>query len=286
MWQQRCRTPQKLLAVSAPFLLLVSCSGKPFLWNFFAKGSGDDYWSSPFLVAAANGDTTKIKKLLASGTPPDGPRSDHGNTALHKAVEYRRYEVVKILIQAGADPDIEGYLETSIGRAVLLGDLQSFNLMKGRSNLTSLHHGYSLITTACVAQPFGPDEEAAGIVNDLIHAGCDPNFRDPGGETPLLRASNWQKEKVIQVLLTAGADPLYVGSKGESSWAIIKKSRDEASKGLSRHQEELRKYQAGDKTIFSADQLPEWISMDKAKLAECDRILAMFEGARAAPASK
>ena len=54
--------------------------------------------------AAMAGDVPRLRELLAQ--LPDVDASDNlGNTALHAAVRGDRQEVVRVLLEAGADPD-------------------------------------------------------------------------------------------------------------------------------------------------------------------------------------
>lgn len=62
--------------------------------------------------AAAEGEVDRVKRLLEKGVPVDAvPKEDsmderecRNGTPLHRAVEYGRTEVVKVLLQHGADP--------------------------------------------------------------------------------------------------------------------------------------------------------------------------------------
>src|SRR5207249_3680012 len=66
--------------------------------------------------------------------------------------------------------------------------------------------------------------KAAPLVDALIEAGADVNFRQPGhGETALIGAASLGAEEVGLQLLDAGADPNLLGCFGETAlhWASL-----------------------------------------------------------------
>lgn len=64
------------------------------------------------MFAAGEGDTSRVAKLLAAGSPVN-VQDDQGKTCLVYAAMNNRLEIVKLLLQKGADPNIT----TSTGRS-------------------------------------------------------------------------------------------------------------------------------------------------------------------------
>lgn len=85
----------------------------------------DVYRGTPLTWAASTGQAGAVQRLLALGADPDrrrtfgGPRHGVGVTALHLAAQGGKLEVIKVLLDAGADPTItdELYGSTPAGWA-------------------------------------------------------------------------------------------------------------------------------------------------------------------------
>src|SRR5438045_2047270 len=58
-----------------------------------------------FLAAVGNGDLAATEALLANGANPNAILSGRGSTALYIAAELKDAEMVKLLLDHGADPD-------------------------------------------------------------------------------------------------------------------------------------------------------------------------------------
>lgn len=120
-----------------------------------------------------DGDTAAIKAALMAGADPN-KTAIGGDTAIVYAAEHATETQLRILLNAGAEPN------------------------KGLE-----YKGL------CVAAECGD----VGKVEALLQAGADPNARDGGGQTALYRAvvslqgGVAERGKVARALLEAGADP-------------------------------------------------------------------------------
>jgi ankyrin repeat protein len=95
-------------------------------------------------------------------------------------------EVVELLLQAGADPNVR--------------DTQRFNA-------TPLFEcGFNL-----------------EVIEPLVHAGADVNARDQNGSTPLIR--NAFIEPFIREILAHGADPSLANERGETALSVAKQNQ-------------------------------------------------------------
>jgi cytohesin len=138
---------------------------------------------------AANGDVAAVKADLAK-TPVDAPSFlFDGDTALGVAAHHGRFQVVKVLLAAGAKVD------AGSGGATPLMDAASGSAAGG---------------------------DYPGVVAALISAGADPNAKDEGGRTPLAFAVIvGRNPAVVPILAKAGAqvNAIEVGGKTPLSWA-------------------------------------------------------------------
>jgi hypothetical protein len=117
-----------------------------------------------------------VKMLLSAGADPN-VKDRNGNTSLHRASDKGHASVVKALLSAGADPNI-----------------------KNDDGSTPLH----------AASTHSRDS----VAQMLLCAGADPNARDCCGEVPLHWASILGCEAGVTVLLSAGADPTVENNDG------------------------------------------------------------------------
>jgi ankyrin repeat protein len=132
-----------------------------------------------FLRAASDGDISQLKILLSEGVPVDSLNDFH-ETALVHAVGFADLEVVKFLIQNGADVHAKDYF----GRSLLFNGIQSYKI----SEL-------------------------------LLQNGCDPN-EVTDEESPLMAALTRWRVDLVKLLLEFGADPNYTDSHGDDVLAI------------------------------------------------------------------
>jgi uncharacterized protein len=120
--------------------------------------------------AVLAGDSASVTSLLDDGLPPDS--RDEGSTPLYTAAAQGETELARLLLRAGADP----------------------NLRSGGEQ-----EGTPLCAAACHGH--------AEIVGALLAYGADPNLREDEWWTPLRWAAGQGHEDVARALLGAGANP-------------------------------------------------------------------------------
>ena len=101
-----------------------------------------------FNASGKDGDDTRVRELLTAGGDPKYKDSYNGQTALYKAAWWGRDSIVSILIQHGADLNIQ----TNYGRTALY---------------LSAGSGHNEVTTT------------------LIEAGANLNIQNNEGKTPI-----------------------------------------------------------------------------------------------------
>jgi ankyrin repeat protein len=134
------------------------------------------------IQAAERGDRAHVEKLLQQGVNPNGLTGPRGNTALVHAVALGDVEIVRVLLDAGADPDLKGGGYTPLGFAAL--------------------HGH------------------ARIASLLLKAGANPNFKSSDGNTPLTAAAGMNRVAVIRVLMRVHPDYTLFNSEGRTALSL------------------------------------------------------------------
>lgn len=181
--------------------------------------------------ACCAGDVEEARRLLDLGTDPNST-DEYGSGTLLSF----HPEVLELLIDRGADPDIQ---TNENGASVLAGlcyvnQLECVRILlqrgadpnRGReeSGETPLHHALA-----------SRDGDREGVVSLLLDHGADPNAHTkPGilslnfwreartrGETPLHRAAAFAPVDTLLRLLAAGADPTLADAHGDTplAWA-------------------------------------------------------------------
>lgn len=151
--------------------------------------------ASDELLRAAAADTARARRLIAEGADVN-TRDEHRRTALIQAASAGREETVRLLLDAGADPN----LQTNDGATAL--------------SLASAHHpeivrmliaaGADVDKSKGLVQAawYGQHE----IVRMLLNAGADVNIQTRYECTPLFSASLNGHREIVRTLIDAGAD--------------------------------------------------------------------------------
>ncbi len=139
-----------------------------------------------------------VSDLILLGANLEWRDDDNGYAPLHGAVRSGNVEIVRMLIDAGADvnvQDAEGrtplYLTSNEEIARMLIGAGAKLDIQDNWNFTPLHR----------AARFGE----VGIIRMLIGAGADVNVQDNRGETPLHRAAYYGYVEIVRILIDAGA---------------------------------------------------------------------------------
>ena len=141
------------------------------------------------------GQVDVVRFLLANGAQVDAPYG--GETALFSALHHRRQDLLKLLIEAGADVNVRN----AQGYTPLMIAAQDDNL-----SLVRFLHGAG-------ARFSSPQEEllymaSDGSVDDIrriLAQGTNVNWHYGGGVTPLIAAAQNGQTAAVKCLLAAGA---------------------------------------------------------------------------------
>ena len=132
---------------------------------------------------ASSGELEKVKNCIESLSYPVDCVAPGEITALMAASHYKKPEVLKYLLEKGADPN----KKCAAGYTPLI---------------------YSLL------------EEGNPCAKILLDHGCDVNISDTKGGTALMRAAFHGMEEIFFTLLNKGADPKVVGEHGATAFVF------------------------------------------------------------------
>ena len=166
-------------------------------------------------AAAARGDAPEIAKLAAAGADVKA-RDAYGRTPLHVAAYARRHDAMRALAKAGADPNaLERDRYDIVTIAAVADDVGTLDVALAigckATNVTSRYDGTALIAAAHL----GHDE----VVQRLIKAGAPLDHVNNLGwtallETVILGDGSARYQQIVQILITAGADPAIADKQG------------------------------------------------------------------------
>ncbi len=154
------------------------------------------------LMAAAEGNLTKVKAILAANPDQISASDKDGWTALHYAANAGQSPMVEFLLSKGADVNSKTH------------EKQSLFKPERESGWTVLH----------MAANVGNDK----LVKLLLAKGADVNARTSNSHTPLHMACIDGHKTTIELLLAGGADVKIMDSKGCTplKYLIIRKNDD------------------------------------------------------------
>ena len=164
---------------------------------------------APIADAAMRQDADAVRSLLTAGADVNAPQGD-GMTGLHWAARHGATEIVRFLLNAGADH----------GATTRLGDHTALHVASraGQAStvLALLNAGAAvnaLTTTGTTPLHFAATSGNVDTLTALLDHGAHANAREPvWGQTPLMFAAAADRGGALAVLLARGADPGVTGT--------------------------------------------------------------------------
>ncbi|CAH1780032.1 unnamed protein product [Owenia fusiformis] len=150
------------------------------------------------LDAARRNDTTDLLRLIKSGVDVN-KKHPLGWTALHVAVINRNHEAVKVLLDAGADPNI-GDDFTSVYQMARDRGMNSLHVLMTREDEFSDRLNNRSSFKGCTALHYAVLADDLLIVKLLLDAGCDPGLENESGHV----ASAYARNPLIKERLVDG----------------------------------------------------------------------------------
>ena len=162
---------------------------------------GYTYNESNFVDCAKKGDIDAVKLFLDEGIDINA-MNQRGQTALIRAAEYQRTDVVTLLLGKGAEVDKVGgrYARTALMEAAGAGNVVIIKQLadKGADINAKDHESSTPIFFACM---YGHVE----AVKLLIELGANVNVQAVIGRTPMSLAETNGHAEIVQILKAAGA---------------------------------------------------------------------------------
>ena len=155
-------------------------------------------------IASRHGLTTIVQDFLKEDPNTSSKEDCYGRTALHEAVQAGWEDIVRILIEAGADPSLmDDERRTPLSYAAERGHASIIKILQDHQ--VHSHHDRTTLEEALY------DAAEAGerwVVEELLQFGVDPNARK--NETSAMAvASRKGHKRVVRLLLDGEASPSY-----------------------------------------------------------------------------
>jgi ankyrin repeat protein len=152
------------------------------------------------MTAARTGSVEAVKALLVHGANVNAKDTAHGQTALMWAVAHKHADIVRTLIEAGADVHARSHVSrVLVSRANRYGGVTS--PAAPERAVADVEQGGS---TALLFAARQGDLASARL---LLAAGANPNDAEPDGTSALVTAAHSDQGAVAAWLLDNGADP-------------------------------------------------------------------------------
>lgn len=153
----------------------------------------------PLVVAADEKNTAEVARLLKQKANVNA-RSEEGEAALHKAAYWGQTDMVKLLIDARADPKIQDLKgKTALRRAYDNPEIVEILLQAGadvnevdKQGRTTLHRS--------------AENGHVDVIKVLLPAKANPNLRNSEQMTPLHEAANFGQVEALKMLIDAGGN--------------------------------------------------------------------------------
>lgn len=169
------------------------------------------------IAAAQRNDKAAVEALLAEGVNPNLAVDQWGGRALVYAVGHGNVELVRVLLDAGADPDLRGAGGfTPLGRAALDGHARIARLLlrAGADVDRKSADGNTPITAATLMNRLP-------VVRELLAFHPDVTIWNREGRVCLGLAAEQGNQPLVQLMLDAGVDPNIMDRNGNRAlfWA-------------------------------------------------------------------
>lgn len=182
----------------------------------FAAGRDAD-----LIAAAAQNDLAGVEKLLKDGADANA-RDALGNRPLLHAARLGATEMVRLLLEAGADPNFKGMGYTPLGLAALNGHpgVADWLLQFGAFTTTRSDNGLTPLMNAALTN-------SVAVMRIILRYDADVDFENPAGRRALSYAAEGGAEQAIELLLARGTDINAVDRKFNTAlfWAALREQR-------------------------------------------------------------
>ena len=158
------------------------------------------------IPAVKRGDIVRVRELLDSGEDPNTREHYTNRTALMIASEYGHTEIVRLLLDRGADINSQNDSYTALIKASMLGkgDMAEFLLVRGADpNIQNIKGDTALINAARYSNSILNLEKGTDyikVVELLLRHGADPNIRNWNGKTASMIAERVGADDIARLI--------------------------------------------------------------------------------------
>lgn len=174
-----------------------------------------------FMDLVYYGDIENTQKMLESGFNPN--INYNGRISLIEAIRtYEGIEMLKLLIENGADPNMSDGLYTPLHISCRRGYTKSveYLLNAGANPNVSDDNGYTPLISASL---YGYDNRFNGIIELLLNAGANINSTNNRHETALICSVHSCNLEITKILINHGPKPFIKNNFGENVQQIARK---------------------------------------------------------------
>ncbi|XP_055945198.1 uncharacterized protein LOC129975930 [Argiope bruennichi] len=172
----------------------------------------NENFATPLQLASGQGYSEITRLLILNGADPNVP--DH-NPPLHLAVANSDYEMIEVLIEAGANATLGD--EDGISAIGLAIKCKSLDVMETLLELSEIDINFKGDND----RTFLHDAAVSGslqIIKSLIEKGAATDARDSTGVKPIHMAAKEGYQDIVEYFLGEGID---VGDIGENGWCLL-----------------------------------------------------------------
>jgi ankyrin repeat protein len=171
-----------------------------------------------------------VRRLLQAGAELNSREDESGSTPLMEALRYGRVELVRVLLDAGAD--IHRQKDngvTPLMMASQTGDIEAVQLLleAGADINRKDESGWTALSNAAIRA--NPE-----VVDALIKAGAA--IQGPGGQVALRLAANGGHIEIVHRLLAGGVE---VNAQDENGWSVLDDVNNQLE--IAEHRKDLNK---------------------------------------------
>ncbi|KAF3938206.1 Ankyrin-2 [Dactylella cylindrospora] len=255
----------------------VPAKGKPTLSTTTTDGENADLELSDVLPTnppppdvmrmAQVGDEAGIRQLLDSGKVPANYSDAEGITPLHWAAINNRYNVCKLLVEAGADVNAVGG-ESVATPAMWAAQEKHYYIVElltryGADHQITDGQGYNILHLATF-------NGNLFLIILLLHQGISVDVRDAQGHTPLMWAAYKGYPACVELYLSWGADVNAIDDKQLTAlhWGLVKGNFQCIQKLIEGGSDRFHKTDTGNTPLQAAKEM-QTLHIFQDALAEC-----------------